>query len=257
MNKRPIVEINEARCTGCGDCILACAEGALKIINGKAKLLGDILCDGFGVCLDRCPEDAILIIERDAEAFDEKAVETMKLFQETMANTLPETPAPSGNSSACGCPGTAIRQMQPVEESQRASPSPLQKSQLAHWPIQLRLIPPHAPFLREADLMLVADCVPVTVPDFHQKYLKGKALAISCPKFDNPQESLELMTRILQGASIKSVTVLVMEVPCCTDRKSVVGKAIDQSGKDIQIHEITIGINGKEWPQRAPHPQFA
>jgi NAD-dependent dihydropyrimidine dehydrogenase PreA subunit len=233
---RKIVKINEELCNGCGDCIISCAEGALKIIDGKAKLISEKYCDGLGNCLN-CPQGAISIEERAAEDFDKAAVEA-HLRTEKMAENLP-----------CGCPSASVRQFE--NEPGLACPATvlteaINKSRLNHWPVQLALVPPTAPFLKEANLVLAADCVPFAYAGFHRDFLDANtALLIACPKLDNYQAHLEKLTAILKESSIKSLTVLHMEVPCCFGLVQMAKQAILESGKNLPFKDITISIRGE------------
>ncbi len=203
MVRRKVVQIDEEKCTGCGLCIPNCAEGALQIIDGKARLITDKLCDGLGACIGHCPEDAIRIIEREAEEFDERG--------------------------------------------------------LSHWPVQLKLVPIHAPFFKNADLLVVADCVPFAYAQFHEDFLKGRAVVVGCPKLDDIELYREKLTTILKTNSIKSITVLFMEVPCCFGLVKAVENAIVTSGKEIPLKKLKIGIRGEIKPESEPasmeHPR--
>jgi NAD-dependent dihydropyrimidine dehydrogenase PreA subunit len=251
MAVRKIVEIDEEKCDGCGLCVPSCAEGAIQIIDGKAKLVSDMYCDGLGACLGDCPLDAIKVIERDADEFDEQAVEVhLKTLNKTIDKPQPLTqvePAPH----AGGCPGSAMRMLAP--EAQTATPdSSGMKSALTHWPVQLVLVPPGAPFLKNADLLICADCVPFTVPDFHSKYLAGKALLIGCPKLDDLDYYREKLKAMFAEAKPKSLTVLMMEVPCCTGIAHAALEARDLSAPDIPLVVETITIRGGNVAQEIP-----
>jgi len=230
---RKIVRIDEEKCNGCGECVPSCVEGALKIINGKARLVSETYCDGLGACLGKCPQDAIIIEEREADEFDEAAVE-----QFHHAKHLAEQEAP------CACPGSALRGFD-REEVAQAEPAPVLKSTLANWPVQLRLVPPSAPFLKGADILLAADCAPFAYAGFHQDFLKDHALIIACPKLDNFDAHLSKLTDILKAAAPKSLTVLHMEVPCCFGLVHMAKAAIQASGKNIPLRDITIGVRGE------------
>jgi len=231
---RKIIKIDEEKCDGCGLCVPACPEGALQIIDGKAKLVKDNFCDGLGACLGECPQGAITIEEREAEEFDEVAV---KQHMEQEEHTKEELHH--------GCPSAVITQFerQEVAESAQEEASSLQ-SMLGHWPIQLSLVPAFAPFLQGADLMLVADCVPFAYAGFHHDFLKGRALLVACPKLDDFQAHLRKLTDILCHSEVKSLTVMIMEVPCCSGLAHMAKQAILASGKDIPFKEVTIGVKG-------------
>jgi len=231
---RKIVRIDEEKCNGCGACVPACVEGALQIINGKAKLITEKYCDGLGACLGECPQGAIIIEERAAEEFDEEAVKHYHL--EKNKNIKEELP--------CGCPSATVVQFERKEEPVAIGTASSQPSMLSQWPVQLTLVPPGAPFLQGADVMLAADCVPFAYAGFHQDFLKGRALLIACPKLDNFQAHLSKLSEILQRADVKSLTVVHMEVPCCFGLVHMAKQAIHLSGKDIPFKEITIGVRG-------------
>lgn len=241
---RKIIEIDEEHCDGCGNCVLSCAEGALKIIDGKAKVISDNLCDGLGACLGECPQDALKIIEREAEDFDEEAVEQHLEAQKAQEEkqTMP-----------CGCPSTQIQSFAPAAGCQGANkPIKLDKSKsaLSHWPVQIRLIPPTAPFLKGADLLVVADCVPVAFPSLHQDYLEGKTVMVGCPKFDDAQEYIDKFTEIFKMAGVKSVTTMVMEVPCCSGLPTMVKKGMAAAGVNVPSSRVTISTRGEVLEER-------
>ncbi len=255
---REIVHIDEEKCNGCGLCVPACAEGAIQLINGKAKLIADNLCDGIGACLGHCPQGAIIIEKRAADEFDEEAV------AEHLGAAA--TVAPSAPASACGCPSAAVqsfappqhghghggggcpsaalRNFAPVSAAVSADVAGDPPSELRQWPVQMHLVPPTAPFLKGADLLLAADCVPFAYPDFHRDILKGKALLIGCPKLDDGQAYLEKLTAMLRLNEIKSLTVAHMEVPCCSGLIQIAKRAIVDSGKEVPLTTIRIGIQG-------------
>lgn len=241
---RKIIEIDEERCNGCGNCVIACAEGAIRIIDGKAKVIADKYCDGLGACIGDCPEDALKIIERQAEDFDEEAVEALLKEQKT-ANK--ET-APA----ACGCPSSAMKMFPTAaahdgcgcanKPSIAGGEGP---SALGHWPVQIKLVPPGAPFLKDADLLIAADCVPVAYPTFHADFLKGRAVMIGCPKFDNAEEYVEKLSQVFKVSGIKSITSVVMEVPCCSAMPVIVKKALAKAGVAIPFKEVVVSARGK------------
>ena len=240
--KRNIVEINEAKCTGCGLCIAACHEGALQLINGKAKLVTDSYCDGLGACLPACPADAIRIIEREADAFDEAQVAAAQ------AKAAP-APAPL----ACGCPGTMARsitrQARPAaaaasEGGVSASVSAgAPQSNITTWPVQIKLVPVNAPYFANASLLIAADCTAFAAADFNARFMKGRVTLIGCPKLDDGDYS-EKLTAILQANEIRRLTVVRMEVPCCGGLVQAVRQALQNSGKMIPWQVVTIGVDG-------------
>ncbi|RMD52565.1 MAG: 4Fe-4S ferredoxin [Nitrospirae bacterium] len=220
---RRIIEIDEELCDGCGECIPSCAEGAIQIVDGKAKLVSDIYCDGLGACLGACPKGALRIIEREAEDFDEEAVQ--KHIEE-----------------AAICPSAKVEQFSIREER---SEHPKLTSQLSHWPIQIKLIPASAPFLRYADIVVAADCTAFTYANFHQDFIKDKVLMIGCPKFDDVMEYVNRFGEIFTKNSIKSVTVVIMEVPCCSAMAGILKEAISISGKEIPLNLVVISTKGE------------
>lgn len=237
--KRKIIEIDEELCTGCGQCIISCAEGALEIVDGKAKLVADKYCDGLGACLRECPEGALRVVERDAEDFDEHAVEERL---EDLKKQEVAQPA-----MACGCPSAQIRTFTPEKRSTESATGAAQEtsSALTHWPVQIRLVPPTAPFLKNADLLVAADCTPVAYPDFHRDFLEGKVVLIGCPKFDDVQDYVERFAGIFSHASVNSVTVVIMEVPCCGGLPMIVRKGMEIAGKSIPLEQIVISARGE------------
>jgi len=243
MTTRKIVKIDEEKCTGCGLCIPNCAEGALQIVDGKAKLITDKFCDGLGACLGHCPEDAITVIEREAEEFDEKEVEA---YLHKKHEVKPE---PKPQPIFTGCPSSRAMQFNVPEAEGVASTTTHSVSQLTQWPVQLKLVPINAPYFQDADLLIAADCVPFAYPNFHQDFLKGKAVVVGCPKLDDIQFYKEKLTEIFKSNSIKSVTVPYMEVPCCFGLVKVTEDAIAASGKNIPLKKVKIGIRGDIKPE--------
>ena len=231
--KRKIIEIDEALCNGCGQCVTGCAEGALEIIDGKAKIVADHFCDGLGACIGHCPTGALQIIEREAPEFDEHAVE------ERLAE-LKKQPSP------CGCPSSAPMSMSPCQ----AANAPTAQvagggSALSTWPIKLRLVPPTAPFLRGARLLLTSDCVPPAFPAYGSAFLPGRVALLGCPKFDDAEAYIRKFAAIFASAEIKSVTVAVMEVPCCQGMPVIVRKGMALAGKDIPLSVVTVSAQGQ------------
>lgn len=241
---RKIVKIDPDKCDGCGLCVPSCAEGAIKIVDGKAVLSADNLCDGLGACLGECPRDAISIEERDTAAFDEAAVE-----QHLAAQGKP-APAASAHGHGHGqghggCPGS--RMMSFAKPAAPAAPAPTgsRQSRLAQWPVQMQLVSPTAPYFQGADLLLTADCVPIAYAGYHEDFLDGKAVIMGCPKLDDNQFFTDKLTEILRVSTVKSVTVLRMEVPCCGGLSWAAKEAIKNSGKVIPYAEVTVGIQGQ------------
>ena len=236
MVLRNIVKINEKICNGCGLCIPSCAEGALQIIDGKARLIKDIYCDGLGSCLGKCPQGAITIIQREAKEFDEKAAKQ---------HAKTSLPTPIVHTRFTGCPSTQTIQLK-KEEKQIVDTIEKRDSRLSTWPVQLKLMPPNAPFLQSADLLIVADCVPFAYAEFHEDMLKNRTLAIGCPKLDNANLYRNKLAEIFKTSNIKSVTVVNMEVPCCFGLNHLVQDAIELSGKTVPLKQETISIKGEK-----------
>ncbi len=233
---RKIVKIDEEKCNGCGVCIPACVEGALQIVDGKARLISESYCDGLGACLGECPQGAITVKEEEAEEFDEEATMQHLELQESVQDGLP-----------CGCPSATVTQFErpstaEIPQSQTSQAS--QGSRLSHWPVKLTLVPPTAPFLQGTQVLLAADCVPFAHPDFHSRLLKDKALLIACPKLDDFERHLRKLTEVLRSSDIKSLTVVHMEVPCCFGLVHMAKQAISASGKNIPFGEVTVGVRG-------------
>lgn len=234
MPVRKIVLIDENKCDGCGLCVPGCHEGAIQIIEGKARLVADNLCDGLGDCLRECPLDAIRIIEREAHKFDEAAVE------QRLVDLGRKIPAAVGGG---GCPGSkAMSFNRPIDGEEHQGKV---ASQLAQWPVQLHLVSPQAPYFRDAHLLIAADCVPFAFPKFHQELLKGKSLAIACPKLDDTKNYVAKLTQILANNNIQSVTVAHMEVPCCTGLVYMVKEALQNSASTAELRDVTITIQGE------------
>lgn len=275
--KRSIITIDQDKCTGCGNCIPGCPEGALQIIDGKARLVSDLMCDGLGACLGTCPENAISIEEREAEAYDERkvmvnivkqGVNTIKAhlkhlkdhnqieyheqavaFLKENGITLPEEtpkPTPHHGHGGGGCPGS--RSMSFVTQTQEATGTEEGKrpSQLRHWPLQMHLISPHAPHYQGSDLVLSADCVAYSLGDFHKDFLKGKTLAIACPKLDEGQDIyVEKIRELIDTAKINTLTVMIMQVPCCRGLLAVAQEGARQATRKIPIKCVVISTQGE------------
>jgi Pyruvate/2-oxoacid:ferredoxin oxidoreductase delta subunit len=240
MLMRKIVKIDEEKCNGCGQCVNACAEGAIAMVNGKAKLVSETYCDGLGACLGTCPQDAITIESRPAEEFSEEAV-SKHLQKTAKVQHAPATPAHGGFV----CPGTMNKKLREQNTSAADAPAAAIDSQLTHWPIQLKLISPNAPYLKNADLLLTGDCVPFAMGDFHSKLLKGHCVLVGCPKLDDAQFYIEKFAQILKVNNPKSLTVVHMEVPCCFGLKHIAEEAMKLSGVHIAIKDVTISLTGE------------
>ncbi len=256
MAVRNIVQIDEEKCNGCGQCIPTCHEGAIQLVDGKAKLVSDVYCDGLGDCLGTCPQDAITMIEREAADYDQAAVD--ERLEQLEAETAPqEAPAAGGcpgtqarslrpaAGHAGGCPGATARQLQPERAdapSQDAAPTP---SELQNWPLQLHLVPPTAPYLKGADLLFAADCVGFASPAFHKDLLRGKQLIIACPKLDDANAYLEKLVALFKGNAVNSVEVAHMEVPCCFSLRRLIEVALQRAGVDVPLTVTKVGISGE------------
>lgn len=263
---RKIIQIDEEKCNGCGQCANACAEGAIKIVNGKAKLITDSYCDGLGACIGDCPVDAIRIIEREGHEYNG--------FGNPETGPHEHHDPNSGNDHhhgehhhhhhehheghhhqgamptklACGCPGSAVKNLAQEKPQQAVKPRKggiTIASSLVNWPVQLMLIPPNAPYLQNADLLIAADCVAYAKGDFHLDLLPDKVLTIACPKLDNAQHYVDKLTQMFAINNINSIEVAYMEVPCCNGLVQIVRQAIANSGKNIPLMLTKISLNGE------------
>lgn len=252
---RRIIQINEDKCNGCGACASACHEGAIGMVDGKAKLLRDDYCDGLGDCLPTCPTGAIKFVEREAAAYDEEAVkENMKkraakaasAGEGTSKHVAPQMGAASQPTG--GCPGSRMRTLRQQAESEVVSENisgAIPVSQLAQWPCQIKLVPTNAPYFNGAKLLIAADCTAYAYANMHQEFMRGKVTIIGCPKLDDIDYS-EKLTTIIRDNDIKEVTIVRMEVPCCGGLEMAAKKAIQESGKFIPWQVVTISIDGKK-----------
>lgn len=272
MANRKIIKIDEDKCDGCGLCIPNCPEGALKVIDGKARLISDLFCDGLGACIGHCPRGAINIEERDTVPYDEKKVmeNIVRQGENVIAEHLKhlkdhgetkyleearEYLKKAGHDMGVlegrkgkppfGCPGTKVVDMRNKAPLHIETSHDGIESQLRQWPVQIKLVPPHAPYLNGADLLIAADCVPFAYADFHAGLLKGKTLLVGCPKLDDIDLYREKIYLILKENDIRSVTYAHMEVPCCSGLIEVIKSAIETSGKNIPFKDVNIGINGE------------
>ena len=272
---RKVVRIDEARCDGCGECITSCAEGAIALVGGKARLVSDVYCDGLGACLSDCPRDAITVEEREAADFDEAAVgDHLKRLGRAPLPHAPPAPAPAPAAHAhgpahgpahghahqhgghghghAGCPGSALRELPRrgltvVAEAPgpaAAFAPPQGGSALGHWPVQLKLVPPHAPWLDGADLLVAADCVPFAYASFHADFLAGRKVLIGCPKLDDNQAYAAKLTEMFSRNDVRSVTVVRMEVPCCGGISWAAREGLARSGKQVPLRDVVIGVDG-------------
>jgi NAD-dependent dihydropyrimidine dehydrogenase PreA subunit len=249
---RKIIKIDEHLCTGCGNCVIACAEGALEVIDGKARVVNEIFCDGLGACLGECPEDALEIIEREALEFDEEAVEkhleSLK-HEEKEINIIEESTA-NEMSLPCGCPSSKTMVFSDIKEETGVAGKI--SSTLRQWPVQMHLISPTAPYYHGADVILSADCVAYSYGDFHRDFLKNKSIAIACPKLDQGRERyIEKIKSLIDDAKINTLTVAMMEVPCCSGLLALAQEAVKRANRKVPIKNIVIGLQGdilkEEW----------
>lgn len=263
---RNIITIDENKCNGCGQCIPGCPEGALKIIDGKARLVSDLFCDGLGACIGQCPMNAITIEKREAKEYDEqKVMENIVKGGKSLINehlmhlksydeqeyysqaieylnknnvNVPKISTPQ--SEPCACPGPLVKEIKALNNNDDR-----QQSKLSQWPIQLHLIPVNAPFFNNSNLLIAADCVGFANPDLHDGLLKENSIAIGCPKLDDDEFYLNKIKSIIESNTINRITVAIMEVPCCNGLYSIAKEALIRSGKDISLKKIIIGVDGK------------
>ena len=233
MVMRNIVKIDEEKCNGCGDCVNACAEGAIEIIEGKAKLVSEVYCDGLGACIGHCPQDAITVEQREADEFDEQA---------TKAH-LTEQKSPHQQSDFV-CPSMSAKNLWDKAESTKSG-SVSVPSQLSHWPVQLKLVSPQALYFASSDLLLVADCVPFAMGDFHNRFLKDHSIVVGCPKLDDSRFYIEKLAEIIKTNELNSLTVIHLEVPCCSGLTQIVKKAIGLANADLTFTDITVALDGR------------
>lgn len=247
LASRQIIEIDEEKCTGCGDCVTACAEGAIQIIDGKAKLVSEIYCDGLGACLGDCPEGALTIVEREAEGFDEEAV------RDHLASLWVQGKGSSGAAQMeipATCPSAQVLEFEDRGEGAipEADSSMSAGRGLGHWPIKLRLVPPGAPFLENADLMLIADCVGFAWGDLRRQLSAESAVLIGCPKFDEYDAALGKLSDIVRNSKVRSMTVVHMEVPCCAGYWHLAQEAHAAAGEGVPLKQVVIGMRGEVKP---------
>ncbi|MDF1535289.1 MAG: 4Fe-4S binding protein [bacterium] len=291
MAVRTMVHIDEDKCDGCGLCVPDCAEGALQIIDGKAKLVSDIYCDGLGACLGSCPRDAITMVKRDADEYDEEAVNgrlkdlgrdplshdhdhghgtqadppkaqiddlacgcpgtLSQSFDRPRQGLSPRVPAAAPVASGGGCPGSRAQQFARPEVAAQAAQGRPMASRLGNWPVQIMLVPPKAPYFDGADLLIAADCAPFAYGDFHRRFMEGRTLLVGCPKLDNTDIYVDKLTAIFRNNDIRSIGVVYMEVPCCTGLVHLARTALEKSGKAIPTTLYRIGIKGDFVEERA------
>lgn len=272
--KRKIITIDQEKCNGCGLCIPNCPEGALQMIDNKARLVSDLFCDGLGACIGNCPQNAITIEEREAEPYNEskvmenivkqgentikahlshlhehgekKLLEEALSFMQSQDIPVPDYLHKHDHSSGCGCPGGRTIDMRDKQsEKTESNVGPIQ-SQLRQWPVQLQLLNPNAPYFDDAELLIAADCVPFAYGDFHNRFLKNKIVITFCPKLDTTIEQyIDKLAAIISLHTIKSITVLHMEVPCCGGTVTILQKALEKAQKFVMVKEYTISLQGE------------
>lgn len=276
MTKRKIIEINEEKCTGCGQCMPNCPEGALQVIDGKARLVSDLFCDGLGACVGNCPEEAMNVVEREAEPYEEKTVminivkagpntikahlkhlkehgaedlykEAVEYLEENDVEIPEEEPS---SSSSCrsipqACPGSGVQEVDRKEVTAEGLKVVCSIPRLENWPVQIKLVPPTAPWLQNADLVIIADCVAYSYAATHEKFIKGKKVITGCPKLDERELYVDRLTGIVGSNDLKSITLVHMEVPCCYGFNGVLEEAIERSGKPQGYKEVVISIKGE------------
>ena len=272
MSKRKIISIDESKCNGCGQCIPNCPEGAIQLIDGKARLISDIFCDGLGACVGNCPLGAITTIEREAEAYDEDKVmenivkqgenviiahlkhlkdhderELLKQAIDFLERSGVQVNWASDTKKECAftCPGTKMVDLRANKKSTGKNPDMDEFSELGQWPVQLKLVSPNAPYFKMSDFVLTADCVAYALGGFHTRYLKGKTIAIACPKLDTDKQSyLEKLISLINEAKINTMTVMIMEVPCCKGLQQLAESAVSAAERKIPLKTIVVGIKG-------------
>jgi len=244
---RKIIKIDEEKCDGCGQCVPACAEGALQVIDGKARLVSETYCDGLGACLGECSQNAIFIEEREAKDFDTMETKKPLTNLNSMGKEEPEFEMPTSLPHA-SCPGSLSRQIRTLDStparSRTGSPAG-ELSRLTNWPVQLTLAPVNAPYFRNAKLLISADCVPFAACNFHDRFLEGRVLLVGCPKLDNMEFYRNKLTDILNKNKIQSIDIAYMEVPCCFGLVVLVKMALENSGKNIPVTLRKLGIDGE------------
>lgn len=242
MAKRKIIQIDQEKCDGCGQCVPGCAEGAIKVVAGKARLVSEVYCDGLGACLGECPQGAISMVEREAAEFDEAAVQ-----RHLAKASAARPPIPILEPLFQGCPSSRMPRFEAapgaVPESLAAAPAPA--AQLRNWPVQLHLVPVRAPYFDHARLLLAADCVPFAFPDFHRQLLQDHVLLIACPKLDNVAAYRSKLAQIFTQNVLQSIEIAYMEVPCCGGLVRLVQETLEASGINLPVTLIQVGIRGE------------
>lgn len=232
--KRNIIEIDQERCNGCGACVSACAEGAIAVVDGKARIISDKYCDGLGNCIGQCPQDALKIIIREADSFDEAS---------TVEHMKGHNPRTIDQFMTQQCPSETVRQLEPKDAQSTAEGA--EQSMLSTWPVQLRLVPPHAPFLKNADLLIASDCTPFAYAGLHRDFLKGRVALMGCPKFDDRNMYVDKFAEIFKQNDIKSLMVVAMDVPCCQGMPLIVKAGLKAAGKTVPLETVIVSVEGE------------
>jgi NAD-dependent dihydropyrimidine dehydrogenase PreA subunit len=244
ITKREIVRIDEELCDGCGLCVPNCAEGAIRVVDGKARIVADKYCDGLGACLGHCPRGALTIEVREADEFDEQAVEQLLAGEKSKQAEPATAPGPRPGR----CPSARLMSLSPCDQANvptGRTDAAGAVSALSHWPIQIRLVPADAPFLKGANLLLTADCVAVSLPDYHSTWLPGRKVLMGCPKFDDAEMYIERLAAVFRENELRSVTVLEMEVPCCANMGRITAEAVRRSGRKMSFQRVIVAREGR------------
>ena len=248
MAKRKIIEIDRDKCDGCGLCTTACAEGALVLdAENKAVLVREIFCDGLGACLDVCPTDALKVVERESDGYDARAAfdHVLKTRGAAAASRVHGIGGGHEHAGHSGCPGSLARDIPCAPDADEGGPAGPARSRLTQWPVQLHLVSPQAPYFEGSDLLVAADCTAFALGGFHDDLLKGKKLVIACPKLDDTQGYVEKLAELIKRNSLKSLTVAIMTVPCCSGLERIVRQAVALSGEPLDIGKVVVGIDGR------------
>jgi len=239
---RRVIEIDEEKCDGCGLCVEACHEGAIQLIRGKARLVSEIYCDGLGDCIGECPQGAITFVEKEAPDYDPAAtVEHLRKIGRDPSRAKGSAPAEKPDLP-CGCPGSASRSLLGGDDAKPDYNGGDRQPELRHWPVQLTLVPPRAPYLQGADVALVAVCVPFAYPEAHRDIIRNRAVLVACPKLDDFEAHLAKLTEIVRVARPRSLTVYRMEVPCCGGLTALARRAVADSGLAVPVSEVVVGV---------------
>jgi ferredoxin len=261
MSKRKIITIDEELCNGCGNCVSSCAEGALQIVDGKAKLVKEQFCDGFGDCIGDCPTDALKIEEVESDAFDEEATkqhlrqtqgeEAVKRMEDAAVAHEQKNGGGTQVQAHSGCPGSRMRENLKSSEDKKATsssglPTKVNESELNQWPVQIHLVSPGAPFFSNRELVVLSTCAPIASADVHWRFIRGRGVAVGCPKLDQTEGYAEKLGAILKDPTIPKVTVVRMEVPCCGGLSVIVKEAVRLSGRqDLEFEDVTVSLSGE------------